>query len=89
MSPSREREWECPRCEGMREFCRAAGTRLGLGTEEKWRCTECDYCFVVIGDIDTSVASAQLTVVPGRRPADGYSSSRACQESSGSRAAAT
>ena len=55
MSLSQKRE--CPRCEGTREFYRAASTEMHLGTKEKWHCPECDYGFVVIDDIDTSAAS--------------------------------
>ena len=55
MTQSLERE--CPGCGESREFYKAASMEIQLGTKEKWHCPECDYGFVVIGDIDTSAAS--------------------------------
>jgi transposase-like protein len=53
---SLEMEHDCPRCGGQQEFYRSASTTLHLGEKTKWRCTECDYGFVRIGDeIDSSV----------------------------------
>ncbi|WP_254544517.1 DUF7838 family putative zinc beta-ribbon protein [Halomarina pelagica] len=40
----------CPQCGGEREFYRTASTLIHLGEKTKWRCTECDYGFVMIGD---------------------------------------
>lgn len=56
---SLEREQFCPGCDEERPFYRAASTELHLGEKVKWRCTECDWGFVVIGGaVDTSQASA-------------------------------
>lgn len=55
---SLELETYCPVCGGDREFYKAASTTVHLGRKEKWRCTECDYGFVRIGDsVDTSQAA--------------------------------
>ncbi|MFC6724240.1 hypothetical protein ACFQE1_07605 [Halobium palmae] len=52
---SLEMEHDCPECGGSREFYRSASTTLHLGEKTKWRCTDCDYGFVRIGDeIDSS-----------------------------------
>ena len=51
MSP----EHECPNC-GVQDFYRAASTRIHLGTKVKWHCPTCEYGFVRINGIDTSLA---------------------------------
>jgi transposase-like protein len=52
---SLEMEHECPQCGGEQKFYRSASTTLHLGEKSKWRCTECDYGFVRVGDeIDSS-----------------------------------
>ena len=52
---SLEREHDCPTCDETQTFYRAASTMLGLGEKVKWRCPDCGYSFVVIGeDIDSS-----------------------------------
>ncbi len=52
---SLEMEHHCPACGGERTFWRSASTLVHLGEKVKWRCAECNYSFVRIGDIDTSV----------------------------------
>jgi len=52
---SLETEHHCPVCGEERTFWRTASTLVHLGKKIKWRCSECDYSFVRIGDIDTSV----------------------------------
>ena len=47
-------ETDCPDCDST-EFYKAASTRIHLGTKKKWHCTGCDYGFVTINGIDTSV----------------------------------
>lgn len=45
----------CPSCGGLREFYLTASTHLALGEKTKWRCPECGYGFVRIGeDIETT-----------------------------------
>lgn len=52
---SLEIEHDCPKCGGSQQFYRAASTTLHLGEKTKWRCTECDYGFVLIGsEVDSS-----------------------------------
>ena len=51
-------EHDCPECGDPWGFYCAASTGMYLGTKEKWHCPECDYGFVVVGDIDTPAASA-------------------------------
>lgn len=46
-----ERDGHCPTCGEVRSFYRAASTRLALGPKVKWKCPECDYGFVTIGDV--------------------------------------
>ena len=53
-----EIERDCPECGGERSFYRAASTELHLGEKTKWRCTDCDYGVVLIGDDIDSSASA-------------------------------
>lgn len=49
----------CPHCGTEQSFYLAASTNLHLGEKTKWRCPECDYGFVRIGDVlDTADASA-------------------------------
>lgn len=51
---SLETERYCPECDGERTFWRVASTELHLGRKVKWRCGECDYGFVRIGEgVDT------------------------------------
>ncbi|MFC6835492.1 DUF7838 family putative zinc beta-ribbon protein [Halomarina ordinaria] len=47
---SLEIEHYCPKCGEERDFYRTASTLVHLGEKTKWRCTECDYGFVKIGD---------------------------------------
>lgn len=50
-----ELEHACPDCGDEQAFYRAASTELHLGEKVKWRCPECDYGFVRIGDaVDTA-----------------------------------
>lgn len=52
---SLEMEHHCPECGETREFWLAASTNIHLGEKTKWRCPECNYGFVLIGDdIDSS-----------------------------------
>jgi transposase-like protein len=54
-SMSLEMEHGCPECGEATEFYRAASTTVHLGEKTKWRCTECDYGFVLIdGEVDSS-----------------------------------
>ena len=45
---------DCPECDGS-EFYKAASMRVQLGTKQKWHCTDCEYGFVTINGIDTSI----------------------------------
>ncbi len=47
-------ENDCPKCDST-EFYKAASMRIQLGTKMKWHCTSCEYGFVTINGIDTSV----------------------------------
>jgi predicted RNA-binding Zn-ribbon protein involved in translation (DUF1610 family) len=50
-------EHDCPRCGERREFWKAASMRVHLGVKTKWRCAECGFGFVRIGDsVDSSTA---------------------------------
>ncbi|WP_201740173.1 DUF7838 family putative zinc beta-ribbon protein [Salinigranum halophilum] len=51
---SLEMEHHCPDCGEERTFWRSASTLVHLGEKVKWRCSECEYGLVRIGDIDTS-----------------------------------
>jgi len=52
---SMEREQECPECGEMEAFGRTASMVLNMGTKIKWRCWECGYTTVQIGDaVDTA-----------------------------------
>ena len=55
---SLECERECPVCDERRVFYRAASTTLRLGEKVKWRCPECGYAFVTIGEAITSNSPA-------------------------------
>ena len=56
---SLEMEHYCPACEGDRAFWLTASTELHLGRKTKWRCPDCDYGFILIGDnIDSSLVDA-------------------------------
>ena len=55
---SLERDHDCPECGASRTFYRAASTQVHLGEKIKWRCPECSYGFVTIGDDIDSTASA-------------------------------
>jgi len=47
----------CPECGEERTFYRAASTELHLGEKVKWRCPECGFGFVRVGDaVDTASA---------------------------------
>lgn len=46
----------CPDCEQMTEFWRTASTLVHIGEKTKWRCSDCSYGFVRIGDIESDVA---------------------------------
>jgi rubredoxin len=48
-------EEECPQCGTAQDFYMAASARIHLGTKKKWHCPNCDYGFVTINGIDTSV----------------------------------
>lgn len=53
-----ELERDCPVCGGPRTFYRAASTTLRLGEKVKWKCPDCDYGFVQIGDaVDTNATA--------------------------------
>ena len=52
-----ELEHDCPVCEGERTFYRTASTNLHLGLKVKWRCPDCDYGFIQIDGIDSSVSA--------------------------------
>ena len=55
---SLELDHDYPACEESRTFYRAASTELRLGTKIKWRCPECPYEFVTIGEeIDSSAVA--------------------------------
>ncbi|WP_256684543.1 DUF7838 family putative zinc beta-ribbon protein [Halococcus qingdaonensis] len=55
---SLEREQYCPVCDDERVFYRAASTMMHLGEKTKWRCPDCDYGFVTIGeDVDSSASA--------------------------------
>lgn len=52
---SLELEQDCPVCDETQTFYRAASTTLHLGEKVKWRCPDCGYSFVAIGEeIDSS-----------------------------------
>ncbi len=52
-----ELERHCPNCDGERTFTLTASTNTHLGEKTKWRCPECDYGFVLIGEaVDTAAA---------------------------------
>jgi hypothetical protein len=50
---SLEMEMQCPECEEEVSFYRAAAMGTHLGEKEKWRCPECEYGFVQVGDKNT------------------------------------
>jgi len=55
---SLERDYDCSACDEERTFYRAASTTLRLGEKVKWRCPECGYSIVTIGDdIDSTVTA--------------------------------
>jgi hypothetical protein len=47
-------ETDCPDCDST-EFYKSASMRIHLGIKKKWRCINCEYGFVTINGIDTSV----------------------------------
>jgi predicted RNA-binding Zn-ribbon protein involved in translation (DUF1610 family) len=53
---SLEMEYDCPEC-GNHQFWKTASMKLHLGTKTKWRCSECGYGFIRIGD-DITTARA-------------------------------
>lgn len=55
---SLERDHDCPTCDEERTFYRAASTMVRLGEKVKWRCPDCEYSFVTIGDDVDSSATA-------------------------------
>lgn len=55
---SLECDHDCPVCDEPRTFYRAASTTLHLGEKIKWRCPDCEYSFVTIGDDIDSSATA-------------------------------
>jgi len=56
---SLEMDHYCPVCEETRSFWLTASTELHLGEKTKWRCPECDYGLVLIGEgVDSSAADA-------------------------------
>jgi rubredoxin len=48
---------ECPSCGEPTEFWLTASTLVHLGEKTKWRCSECNYAFVLVGDVDTSASA--------------------------------
>lgn len=47
----------CPACEADRTFGLIASTNTHLGEKAKWRCPDCEFGFVTIGDaVDSSAA---------------------------------
>lgn len=55
---SLECEHDCPVCNERQVFYRAASTMLHLGQKVKWRCPDCGYCVVTIGEDVTSSSPA-------------------------------
>lgn len=55
---SLERDQECLECGETRTFYRAASTMVHLGEKVKWRCPDCGYSFVAIGEEVDSSATA-------------------------------
>ena len=53
---ARELDHDCPDCGEEQTFYRTASTTLHLGTKTKWRCPECEYGLVRVGDIDSATA---------------------------------
>lgn len=47
---SLETDHYCPQCGEERTFYLSASTRIHLGEKTKWRCPECNYGFVRIGE---------------------------------------
>ncbi|WP_332899631.1 MULTISPECIES: DUF7838 family putative zinc beta-ribbon protein [unclassified Haladaptatus] len=54
---SLELEHDCPHCGETRVFYKAASMTVHLGTKTKWRCPECNYAFIKINGIDSSVSA--------------------------------
>ncbi|WP_330630880.1 DUF7838 family putative zinc beta-ribbon protein [Halocatena halophila] len=50
---SLEIEHTCPECASVTTFYRTASTLVQLGEKTKWSCTDCDYGFVKIGEIES------------------------------------
>lgn len=46
----------CPDCEQETEFWCTASTLVHIGEKTKWRCSDCEYGFVKIGDIESDAA---------------------------------
>lgn len=54
-----ERQHHCPRCGEEKTFWRTASTLVHLGEKTKWRCSDCDYSYVMIGDIESDADSQE------------------------------
>ncbi len=50
---SLEIEHSCPECASETTFYRTASTLVQLGEKTKWSCTNCEYGFVKIGEIES------------------------------------
>jgi hypothetical protein len=53
LSMSLEKKMECPQCEAIVSFYRTAAMNTQLGEKRKWRCPECEYGFVQVGEISS------------------------------------
>lgn len=54
---SMHREQSCPECGETTAFTRVATTNVNLGLKVKWRCDDCGFTTVQIGDVvDTATA---------------------------------
>ncbi|MFB6176894.1 MAG: hypothetical protein ABEI99_07085 [Halobaculum sp.] len=52
---------ECPECGEEQTFWKTASMEVHIGEKTKWRCSECDYGFVLIdgeNGVDSSKADA-------------------------------
>lgn len=52
-SMSLEKEMKCPQCEAVVSFYRTAAMNTQLGEKQKWRCPECEYGFVQVGEVSS------------------------------------
>ena len=51
-----ERDHDYPTSDKERTFYRAASTMVNLGEKVKWRCPDCGYGFVTIGERTSTLA---------------------------------